>query len=247
MNIVVLVKQTIDLDETITLHSGQIQREDLKVMVNPYDEYAIEESVRLKESHGGKVTVVTYGIESAVSAIRQALAMGADEGIHILDENGNDDEFFIAKAIAKVIKQVDYDLILAGNMSVDNAANQVAIRVADNLGLLHVSSAVKIKVQDHTVNIERDVEGANEIVETTLPLLITAQQGLNEPRYASLSGIMKAKKKIILTHDLEDLDLDCNVQTLVHYYSHPPQKDKCKFFKGSIQLQVKNLVMALQK
>ena len=195
MNIIVLLKQTFDTEEKIVIQDGQIVEDGPEYVINPYDEYAVEEAVKLKETQGAEVTVVTLGPPRVESALRTALAMGADKAILIEDDESlNLDEHSISKVLSAVIKDCDYDLILTGSMSVDNGASQVAVRVAEELNLAHVATAVELTIDSDKVTVVKDVEGNSEVIEASLPLLVTAQQGLNEPRYPSLPGIMKAKR-----------------------------------------------------
>ena len=134
MNIIVLLKQTFDTEEKIVIQDGQIVEDGPEYVINPYDEYAVEEAVKLKETQGAEVTVVTLGPPRVESALRTALAMGADKAILIEDDESlNLDEHSISKVLSAAIKDRDYDLILTGSMSVDNGASQVAVRVAEEL------------------------------------------------------------------------------------------------------------------
>lgn len=195
MNIVVLLKQTFDTEEKIVIDNGVIVDEDVKYIMNPYDEYAVEEAVSLVEKHGGEVTVVSVGPERVEEALRTALAMGADKAVLINDERLFGDEYTISKVLAAWVKQQDYDLILAGNLAVDDGSTQVGPRLAEELGIPHVSTAVELDINDGIAEIERDAEGGLERLSIDLPVLITAQQGLNEPRYPSLPSQMKARRK----------------------------------------------------
>jgi electron transfer flavoprotein beta subunit len=250
MNIIVIMKQTFDTEEKIIIENGEVVKDNVESIINPYDEYAVEEAVKLKEEHNGEVTVITFGSSEAESALRTALAMGADTAILIenkedvpLDENG------IAKVLAAAIKDRDFDIILGGNMSVDNGASQVGPRIAEELEIPHVATITKLVIEGKSVKVERDVEGDVEIIESTLPILVTAQQGLNEPRYPSLPGIMKAKKKPLKQLDIKDLDIDVDdlqpKSKIVNYYL-APKKESGRMLEGDIQDQVKELVQLLR-
>jgi electron transfer flavoprotein beta subunit len=248
MNMIVIMKQTLDTEEKITIENGQIVKENVELIINPYDEYAVEEAVKLKEEHGGEVTVITVGSSEAESALRSALAMGADQAVLIENEDQPLDEYSIAKLLAAAIKDREYDIILGGNTSVDNGASQVGPRIAEELGIPHISTITKLEINGGSVKAERDAEGDVEIIESTLPILVTAQQGLNEPRYPSLPGIMKAKKKPLERLAIEDLsvskdDLKAKSETLDHYL--PPKKETGRILKGDLQAQVKELVHLL--
>ncbi|KIV50534.1 electron transfer flavoprotein subunit beta/FixA family protein, partial [Aneurinibacillus migulanus] len=195
MNILVLIKQTFDTEEKIVLENDAVSEDGVEFIMNPYDEYAVEEAITLRDEHGGEVTVITVGPERAESALRTALAMGADKAVIVDDEDIETDEYSIAKILAAVIKDREYDIILGGNMAVDNGSGQVGPRLAEELNIAQVTTITKLTVDGGKATIERDVEGDIETIEVSLPVLVTAQQGLNEPRYPSLPGIMKAKKK----------------------------------------------------
>ncbi|MCK9909402.1 electron transfer flavoprotein subunit beta/FixA family protein, partial [Microbacteriaceae bacterium K1510] len=146
----------------------------VEFIINPYDEYAVEEAIKLRDEHGGEVTVVTVGPERAESALRTALAMGADKAVLVDDDSLFGDEFTTAKVLAAVAKKVGFDLIIGGQMAVDSGAGQGGPRLAEELGINHVSTAVKVEIDGSSVRVERDVEGDLEVVETSLPVLITA-------------------------------------------------------------------------
>ena len=250
MNIIVLLKQTFDTEEKIVIQDGQIVEDGPEYVINPYDEYAVEEAVKLKETQGAEVTVVTLGPPRAENAIRTALAMGADKAILIDDESLNLDEHSISKVLAAVIKDRDYDLVLTGSMSVDNGASQVAIRVAEELNLAHVATAVELTIDSDKVTVVRDVEGNSEVIKAALPLLVTAQQGLNEPRYPSLPGIMKAKKKPIERLSIDDLGLnqeESAAKTVILDQFLPPKKDAGKVLSGELSHQAQELVQLLHQ
>ncbi|HEY4578677.1 MAG TPA: electron transfer flavoprotein subunit beta/FixA family protein, partial [Savagea sp.] len=208
MNIVALVKRTFDTEEKIVVNNGQIDEGGAEFIINPYDEYAVEEAIVLRDAHGGEVTVVSIGSDEAEKQLRTALAMGADKAVLINTEDDVDemDEFTIAKLIATYLKDQEVDLILAGNVAVDGGSGQVGPRVAEMLGINYVTTITDIEIDGEAVTIVRDVEGDTETIETKLPLLVTAQQGLNEPRYPSLPGIMQAKRKPLEELELDDLD-----------------------------------------
>jgi len=249
MNMLVILKQTFDTEERITIENGQIiNEENVQLIINPYDEYAVEEAVQLKEKHGGEVTVITIGSPEAESALRTALAMGADKAVLIENEDRPLDEYSIAKVLAAAIKDREYDVILGGNMSVDNGAAQVGPRVAEELGIPHISSITKLEIDGESVQVQRDVEGDVEIITSSLPILVTAQQGLNEPRYPSLPGIRKAKNKPFERLSIEDLGvsedhLRPKSQVLDHYL--PPKKEAGRILAGDLKAQVGELVQIL--
>jgi electron transfer flavoprotein beta subunit len=250
MNIYVLMKRTFDTEEKITLSNGKINEDGAEFIINPYDEYAIEEAIQVRDAHGGEVTVVSVGNEEAEKQLRTALAMGADKAvlINIEDDIEDGDQFTTSKILAEYLKDKEADLILGGNVAIDGGSGQVGPRVAEQLGMPYVTTITKLEINGTTATITRDVEGDSEVIETSLPVLVTAQQGLNEPRYPSLPGIMKAKKKPLEELELDDLDLDeddveAKTKTIEIYL--PPQKEAGKVLQGELADQVKELVSLL--
>ncbi|MBT2681896.1 electron transfer flavoprotein subunit beta/FixA family protein [Bacillus sp. ISL-35] len=250
MNIYVLMKRTFDTEEKITLSNGKINEDGAEFIINPYDEYAIEEAIQVRDAHGGEVTVISVGNEETEKQLRTALAMGADKAvlINIEDDVEDGDQFTTAKIIAEYLKDKEADLILGGNVAIDGGSGQVGPRVAEQLGMPYVTTITKLEINGTTATITRDVEGDSEVIETSLPVLVTAQQGLNEPRYPSLPGIMKAKKKPLEELELDDLDLDeddveAKTKTIEIYL--PPQKEAGKVLQGELADQVKELVSLL--
>ncbi|CAI8982401.1 Electron transfer flavoprotein subunit beta [Brevibacillus sp. IT-7CA2] len=249
MNIVVVLKQTFDTEEKIVIQNGQISEDGVEFIINPYDEYAVEEAIKLKEDHGGEVTVISVGPDRSESALRTALAMGADKAVLVDDESLFGDEFTIAKVLAAVAKKVGFDIIIGGQMAVDSGAGQGGPRLAEELGINHVSTAVKLAVDGTNVRVERDVEGDLEVVETSLPVLITAQQGLNEPRYPSLPGIMKAKKKPLDRLGADDLGItadEVKAKTEIVDQTLPPKKQAGRILSGELAAQTSELVQLLR-
>jgi electron transfer flavoprotein beta subunit len=189
-----------------------IKTADLKWIINPYDEFAVEEALRIREAQEGKVTIVSIGTDKAVEAIRTALAMGADEGVLINDPAiAGIDGLGTARVLAAAVKQISYDLIIAGMRAVDDDNFQVGSAVAELLGIPNISMVIKEEITDGKIRCHRTIEGGIEVIEACLPALFTTQRGLNEPRYASLPGIMKAKKKPLETKTLADIGLDASV------------------------------------
>lgn len=252
MNIYVLMKRTFDAEEKIIISNGQIQEDEVNFIINPYDEYAIEEAIRVKEKHGGDVTVLTVGSEDAEKQLRTALAMGADKAVLIdveydLEET---DPYIISTIIGTYLKEQEVDLIFAGNVAIDGGSGQIGPRVADILGIPHVSTITKIDIDGNRITLTRDVEGDSEIIETRFPLLVTAQQGLNDPRYPSLPGIMKARKKPLEILELDDLDIeieDLELKTKTVDVFLPPNKQAGKILTGDIKEQVKELADLINK
>ncbi|WP_425805583.1 electron transfer flavoprotein subunit beta/FixA family protein [Desulfitobacterium sp. Sab5] len=212
MNIVVLVKQTFDTEAKIVLNAeGKIDGNGVNLVINPLDEYAIEEALRLKEKLGGDVTVVTLGGDRAQEAIRTALAMGADKAILVNDPAlGEVDEVVAAEILAAAVKTLPCDILLAGVMDTDNGSAQVAVRLAEKLGVSSISSITKLDVAEGKAVGVRVIDGGNETLEVSLPTVVTVVQGINEPRYPSVAGIMKAKKKPLSNVKAADLGLNAS-------------------------------------
>ncbi|PRO64949.1 electron transfer flavoprotein subunit beta/FixA family protein [Alkalicoccus urumqiensis] len=250
MNIYVILKRTFDTEEKIQIENGRVVDDGAEYIINPYDEYAVEEAIQIRDEHGGEVTVVTVGDEEAEKQLRTALAMGADKAVLIEDEEVEDGDTFTTQTLlAAYFKDQEPDIILGGNVAVDGGSGQVGPRLADQLGINHVTSITSIDIQGSTAVIEKDVEGDQMMLEVPLPLLVTAQQGLNEPRYPSLPGIMKAKKKPLETLDLDDLDLDeedAEPKTVTKERFLPPEKQAGRILDGDEDEQVRELVSLLK-
>ncbi|MEH7275956.1 electron transfer flavoprotein subunit beta/FixA family protein [Neobacillus vireti] len=250
MNIYVLLKRTFDTEEKITIAGGKINEDGAEFIINPYDEYAVEEAIQVRDAKGGEVTVISVGTEESEKQLRTALAMGADKAVLINTEDDveNGDQFTTAKIIAEYLKDKNADLILGGNVAIDGGSGQVGPRVAELLNIPYVTTITKLEIDGTNVTVTRDVEGDSEVIETSLPLLVTAQQGLNEPRYPSLPGIMKAKKKPLEELELDDLDLeedDVEAKTKTIEIYLPAKKEAGKVLSGDLNDQVKELVNLL--
>ncbi|KGP73844.1 electron transfer flavoprotein subunit beta/FixA family protein [Pontibacillus yanchengensis] len=251
MNIYVLMKRTFDTEEKIVIEDSRIEEEGAEFIINPYDEYAIEEAIQLRDEHGGEVTVVTIGGEDAEKQLRTALAMGADKSVLINTEDDVEegDQYTTVKILEAFFADKDADLILAGNVAIDEASGQVGPRLAERMDIPYVTTITNIEIDGETVHIERDVEGDVEKIDSSLPLLVTCQQGLNEPRYPSLPGIMKAKKKPLEELELDDLDLeedDVEMKTKTIEIYLPPEKEAGRVLEGEVEDQVKELVTLLR-
>ena len=186
-----------------------IDTSGIKWIVSPYDEYALEEALQITEAKGGEVTVVTYGPDNAEAALRDCLARGAHQAVHILGGEATlGDSFTIAKVLAAAIKDREFDLVLCGFKGVGTDCAQVGQMLAEILGLPHVVNVIELEVGDGSLSAGRDVEGGREKLESPLPALLTCQKGLNEPRYAALKGIMAAKKKPVEKIEVASLGFD---------------------------------------
>lgn len=251
MDIYVLLKRTFDTEEKVVVSDGEIEQDGAEFIINPYDEYAIEEAIIQRDEHGGEVTVITIGDEDSEKQLRTALAMGADKAVLIntKDDLDEGDQYTTVKILEAYFEDKNVDLILAGNVAIDEASGQVGPRLAESLGIPYVTTITKLDFDGETVNIERDAEGDVEHVETSLPLLVTCQQGLNEPRYPSLPGIMKAKRKPLEELELDDLDLDeddVEAKTRTIDVFLPEEKTAGRVLEGEIGEQVTELVQLLR-
>lgn len=253
MKIVVCLKQTFDTEAKITLDGeGKINREGVSLIINPYDEFAIEEALRINENTGGgEVVLVCLGREEAQESIRQGLAMGADRAILITDSALEDcDEYTSAVVLAKAIKDLEYDLILGGWRAIDDGSAQVGVRLAEILDLPSVNMVTKIEIGDGKATATREIEGGNEVVEVPLPSVLLAQKGLNEPRYPTMKGIMKARKKELKKVSLSDLginpdDVKAKVKSLK--YTLPEARKAGKVLEGEPADTAKELARLLRE
>lgn len=211
MNIVVLLKQVPDTegDRKLNPADNTLDRDAVDPVINYIDEFAIEEGLRLKEAHGGEVTILTVGPERATESIRKALSMGADKAIHVTDAalHGSD-AIQTAKVIAKALGTVEWDVAIAGSEATDSRMSVVPALVAEALDAPQLSQARKVTIDGATVTIERVTDTGYAVVEASTPAVVSVVEKINEPRYPSFKGIMAAKSKPIATHSLADLGID---------------------------------------
>lgn len=198
MKIVVCVNHVPDTETKIKIgpDNKSIDKTGVNFMLSPYDEFAVEEALRVREKFTGEITVISLGNDAHKETLRKALAMGVDKAILLKDDNSRD-SYGVAKGLAEEIKTMSPDIVLFGKQSIDYDDAQVGTMVAEMLGIASVSVVVKLSIEDGKVVCEREIEGGHETVESKLPCVIQAQRGLNEPRYPSLKGIMAAKTKPI--------------------------------------------------
>ncbi len=196
MNILVCVSQVPDTTSKIAVGAGgtAIDKTGIKYILNPYDEYAIEEGLRLREKLGGSVTAITVGPDSSKEVLRTALAMGVDKVVLVKDDARND-SFVVAANIADYAKSTGFDLVLLGRQSIDYDSFQMTPTIAEMMDMPSISMVSKLEINGSTVNAERDIEGGKEILESSLPCVLSVQKGINDPRYPKLPDIMKAKSK----------------------------------------------------
>jgi electron transfer flavoprotein beta subunit len=252
MKIAVLVKQTPDTETKAKLNATGLDLTGIKFILNPYDEFAVEEAIKTRDATKGTATVISFGPDRVIDAERTALAMGCDDAIHIKvseDEYKNCDSYVVAKALAEVVKQKGFGLVLCGKQAIDDDALAVPQMVAEVLGWARATVVTKIEgISEATIKVRRAADGgAEEVVELKAPALIAAHKGLNTPRYASLPGIMKAKQKKVETIPLEALGLgakDSRVEAV--NFEMPPEKAAGKIFKGTPEELAHQIVTALR-
>lgn len=211
MNIIVCIKQVPDTTEVkINPETGTLIREGVPSIVNPFDTYAIEEGLRLKEQFGGKVTVISMGPPQAIEALKEAVAMGADEAILLSDRAfAGSDTWATAYTLAEAIRKLgSFDIILCGKQAIDGDTGQVGPGVARQLGISQLTYVFKIRKLDpeaHKVAVERLLEEGREVVESPLPALLTVVKDINQPRYPTFMGIRRATKMQIPVWGAADL------------------------------------------
>lgn len=254
MNTFVLLKQVPDTETKIriTADKTDVEKGDIKWIINPYDEFAIEEALKIKEKiKEGTVTVVTVGPDRAVEALRTAVAMGADNAIHVKADAQFGDSFIAARALVEVLKKEAPSLVLTGKQAIDDDQGAVFGMVAELLAMPSASVVVKVDIsQDKkSARVEREVEGGTKyVLEMPLPAVLALNKGINTPRYASLPGIMKAKKKEIKTYSLSDLGLGSEKPTTKDSeYLLPPERSAGKRLSGDMPAQAKELVRLLRE
>ena len=228
MKILVCIKQVPDMESQFKVNSSGVwyDEADLAWRMNEYDEYAVEQAVRLKEQLGDapEVTVISIGSVRVVEAIRKALAMGCDRAVHVLDPaSSSRDPWQIAGIIAAYAKDKGFDLIFTGFQSQDRGSAQVGVTIAEQLGYSSATTLVDFAYENGTITAKRELEGGIKgVVEMTTPALVTCQLGLNVPRYPTLPNIMKSKKKEMVTIPVEDLLSEEALESTVSF--HPPAK-----------------------
>ncbi len=211
-NVLVFVKQVPEIaDVKINPETGTIIREGVPSILNPFDEFAVEEALRIKEKYGGEVIVATMGPPQASEALRKCLAMGSDRAILLSDRAfAGADTWATSRTLAELAQRIEYDIIICGKQAIDGDTAQVGPEVAEHLGIPQITYVRKVELdpERNRVTAERETEEGYEILQCKLPILLTAIKGLNEPRIPSLMGIMKAKKKEIKTMSCADIGLD---------------------------------------
>jgi len=224
MKAIVCMKRVPDTEAKLKIRETGIERAGFEYVINPYDEYAIEQAIQVKEKVGGdtEVVILSIGPKETATQIRKALSMGADRGVLLTADIDNLDAPATAEMLATELKGMEYDIIFFGKQGVDNDNASVGVQVAQHLGLPVVSTIVEFELKDGAVVVEREVEGAKEVIEVKLPAVFTAEKGLNEPRYPKLPDIMKAKKKPLEEKDVTAVESKTTVIKMEYPPTRPP-------------------------
>jgi electron transfer flavoprotein beta subunit len=256
MNIVVCLKQVPGTTQVkINPETNSLVREGIENIINPFDTYALEEGVRLREKHGGKVTVVTMGPAQAEAALREALSLGADEVILLSDRAfAVADTWATASTLSAAMKKLDtYDLIICGRQTIDGDTGQVGPELAEMLEIPFVAYVSNIEeIKESYLRVRRMVEEGHEIIETTLPAVITVAKEINVPRLPSLRGIMKSKSAAITTWTFDDLDVSPDMvglagsSTQVIKVFFPQRVSQAEMLEGNLEKQVDTLIERLR-
>jgi len=239
MNIIVCIKRvpmTQEVDLEIDESGKGVKKDALAYVINDWDNYAIEEAVLLQEKFGGNVTVITIGSEDDEEILRRALAMGADKSIRIDPGERELDGFVISNILAKTIRDLEYDLILTGVQADDDNAGMVGILLAETLNLSHAAVVTGVEPEGDVATVRVELEGGmDEIARINLPSLLTVQTGINEPRYVSIMGIRKARKKELSVIDVEALGLsddELTPRTVIEEVFLPPETAGAEMIEG---------------
>lgn len=251
MRIYVCIKQVPDTETRIKLvGSDKIDEAGVKWVINPYDEFAVEEGIKFKEANpSAQVTAITLGPKARVNnALLTAMAMGADDSI-VIDCNENLDSMTVAKALAEAIKKEGaFHLVYAGKLAIDDSVSAVGPMLAEFLSIPHASVVTQCEYKGDKVTVKREVEGGTlETYDLPTPALIAANKGLNKPRFASLPGIMKAKKKPVKEYTLADLGITPSAKVKYSSYELPKDRPAVKMITGEPAQQAKELVRLLRE
>lgn len=249
MKVYVCVKSVPDTAANIRVIGSNGFDDSVKFLVNPYDEYALEEAVRLVEKEGGEVILVTVGKESSLTTIRTALARGSHRAILVTTDQQFLDSADTAAVLQKVIEDDGpADLIFTGKQAVDSEAMQTAYRLAEGLNIPIASDITKFTVAGDRVAVEREIGGGEkEVIEMTMPCIVAASKGLNEPRYPKLPDMMKAKKKEVKQIALADLGLSLSSDTELLSLEQVPDRSGARILEGSVSEAVAELVKILKE
>ncbi len=246
MNIVVLMKQVPDTETEVVINADgkAIDMEDVRWVINPYDELSLEEALLIKEANENcTVTVLIVGTENDKEAIRMAYAMGVDKAVLVNHETDEDaylatDAFTTAKIIAKALETIPHDLVIAGQRAVDDDNYQVPSFVAKFSGMPMISNVIKQRISGNTLTCEQSLDRGTVVLETKLPALFTTQKGINEPRYPAFRAIMKAKKRLVDERDVDDIGLSKEelgqngALVTIQSIAYPPKRDQGVVIQG---------------
>ncbi|HUT68562.1 MAG TPA: electron transfer flavoprotein subunit beta/FixA family protein [Dehalococcoidales bacterium] len=256
MNIVVCLKQVPGTTEVkIDPQTNTLIRQGIENIINPFDTYAIEEGVRLKEKHGGKVTVITMGPSQAEAALREAISLGADEAVLLSDRAfAGADTWATAYTLSCAIKKLEkFDIIICGRQTIDGDTGQVGPELAEMLDIPFVAYVGQIEeIKDGYLRVRRMVEEGHEVIETTLPAVITVAKEINVPRLPSLRGIMKSKSAAIQTWGIRELGVDQSMvglsgsSTQVIKVFFPQRVHQAEMLEGDLEKQVDTLIDRLR-
>ncbi len=255
MKIIVCVKQVIDTAAKISVKDGKIDATGSPRVMNPYDEFAVEEALQIKQRKpDSEITLISLGPDSFKEVLKKGLAMGADRAIHLHDSLFDPlDNLGVAQVLAKAIQSLSFDLILCGRQAVDDDMAQVGPALAILLKMPFVSVVTGLTFSDDftQAQITRQIEGGSETFESPLPVLLTCQKGLNMPRLPSLKGIIAAKKKPIETLDATAIGFDTGSEGSAHVkridLSLPPERKKGRILEGSLAQSLPELVRLLRE
>lgn len=246
MKILVALKQVPDTETKIRVAADgcNIDPVDVKWITSPYDDYAVEEALRIKEAKGAEVTAISVGTEKAKDILRNALALGVDTAVLVKADDAGllNDPLAIAQQLATYAKDKGFDLILCGNRGFGGDNGAVGAMLAELLGLAQANLVTRLELLDGAFRAEREGDGGIEVIEGSLPAVITAQRGLNEPRYASLKGIMAAKKKTIE----ETAAIEVQACIKISALQLPPSRPEGRKLEGDAAAQATALVKLLQ-
>ena len=250
MKLLVCIKQVPDMESKFKIDADGVwyDQNDLVWRMNEYDEYGVEQAVQLREQTGADLTVLCIGPNQVKETIKKALAMGCDRGVHIADDMSClKDPFEIAAMIAEFAKDKEFNLIFTGMQSQDRGSGQVGVMVAELLAIPAITTVVDFAFANETINVKRELEGGVRAeVESSLPILVTCQLGLNTPRYPTLPNIMKAKKKELLTIAATELDKVSSLQKTVKI-AFPEKVSGGLMLEGEVADIADRLIAALKE
>ena len=227
MKILVPIKRVVDYNVKVRPLSdnSNVDLNNVKMAVNPFCEIAVEEAVRLKESGTAtEIIAVTVGTAASQEQLRTALALGCDRAV-LIESEENPEPLVIAKALAKIFEEENPDLIILGKQAIDGDNNQTGQMLSAILDIPQATFASKLVIEGQTANVTREIDGGLQTIKVNLPAIVTTDLRLNEPRYASLPNIMKAKKKELATKNINDLGIDTSARTEIISVELPPQRE----------------------